>query len=87
MGYHSARGSCAPAGNEVKEETYEKTNFELFDGAGPVPDAAAHHGAGGGGGAGVAGGGLRVVAGQVIPVQQVGEVGGEASTASTWGSV
>lgn len=32
----------------MKEETYEKTNFKLFYGAGPVPDAAASHGAGGG---------------------------------------
>ena len=40
-----------PAGNEVKEETYEKTNFELFYGAGPVPDSSAHGGAGAANGA------------------------------------
>ena len=33
----------------MKEETYEKTNFERSYGAGSVPDAAAHGGAGGGG--------------------------------------
>ena len=31
----------------MKEDPYEKTNFELSYGAGAVPDAAAHGGAGG----------------------------------------
>ena len=37
-----------PGEEKPKEDIYEKMNFELSHGAGPVPDAAAHGGAGGG---------------------------------------
>ena len=36
-----------PGEEKPKEDIYEKTNFELSHGAGPVPDAAACNGVGG----------------------------------------